>query len=460
MTNRANRAWLSPTPGPLAGLREVVDTACPRMRPLTATGLIAAIYLLFFAVGILTAIHVLRLGIVLNETDYASFRGIAEVVSDTAEILGATAILALVVHALAIPRSLAGLPHYPTSPIPSLLTVLIATGGLAAATIVRAFLEDPGAGPNNDGGGIVSNPAALLSLVSALSAGVVEEVVIVAVPVLLGRRAGWNPLLIIAGCAVLRVPFHLYQGAAAVPWALIWGAAYATAYMYLRRLLPLIAVHALVDATVMLNSAYGPAGRFTALVVALLALAALALRTVPDRRRRLNPDAPTATRAAARIAWRQTPTSTRATYAGLAVLVAAFAALQVLTTPDDTGRIAVTALYSTAALVAGTVMWRAWTAANMLLIPNVDGRTGIVRWHTTYTGHSRIDTITGVDDIHAIRRVAQFDHQTVVLAAGNRSRRRRFHALGHLPTERFTLRTIRIPADQARALTAAREQAT
>jgi hypothetical protein len=111
MTNRANRAWLSPTPGPLAGLREVVDTACPRMRPLTATGLIAAIYLLFFAVGILTAIHVLRLGIVLNETDYASFRGIAEVVSDTAEILGATAILALVVHALAIPRSLAGLPH-------------------------------------------------------------------------------------------------------------------------------------------------------------------------------------------------------------------------------------------------------------------------------------------------------------------------------------------------------------
>lgn len=459
MNNRANRAWLRPTPGPLAGLREVVDTACPRMRPLTVTGLIAAIYLLFFAVGILNAIHVLRLGIVLNETDYASFRGIAEVVSDTAEILGATAILALVVHALAIPRTLAGLPHYPTSPIPSLLTVLIATGGLAAATTVRAFLEDPGAGPNNDGGGIVSNPAALLSLVSALSAGVVEEVVIVAVPVLLGRRAGWNPLLIIAGCAVLRVPFHLYQGAAAIPWALIWGAAYATAFMYLRRLLPLIAIHALLDATVMLNSAYGPAGRFAALAVALLALAALALRTIPDRRRRLNPDAPTATRAAARIAWRQTPTSTRATYAGLAVLVAAFATLQVLTAPDDTGRIAVTALYSAAALVAGTVMWRAWTAANMLTT-NVDGRTGIVRWHTTYTGHSRIDTITGVDAIDAIRRVAQLDHQTVVLAAGNRTRRKRFHALGHLPTDRFTFRTIRIPADQARTLPTSHEQAT
>lgn len=128
-----------------------------------------------------------------------------------------------------------------------------------------------------------------------------------------------------------------------------------------------------------------------------------------------------------------------------------------LTTPDDAGRIAVAALYGTAALVAGTVMWRAWTAANMLLTSGVDGRTGIIRWHTTYTGHSGIDTISGVDDIDAILRVAQLDHQTVVLAAGNRTRRRRFHALGYLPSERFTLRSIRIPHDQAAGLPATQE---
>jgi hypothetical protein len=188
------------------------------------------------------------------------------------------------------------------------------------------------------------------------------------------------------------VPFHLYQGWVAIPWALIWGAAY------------------------------------------------------------------TSTRAAAWIVWQQTPTSTRATYAALAVPIAAFATLQILSTPDDAARIAIIGFLGAAGAVAGAIMWRAWTAANMLLIPRDDG-PGIIRWHTTYTGYSRLDTITGVDDTEAIRRVAQLDHQTVALAAGDRSRRRRFHALGYLPSDRFTLRTIRVPADQALSITATQESA-
>lgn len=452
-----NRTWLRRTPSTLAGLGPQIDTTCPPMRPLTAFGLISAIYLLFFAASTLYAAHILNTDLALPPTDYTTFNAIYDIVDRTARIFGAVAILVLVIRALGIPRPLAGVPRYPASPVPSLLTLLIAVGGIGAATIVRVLLENPAGGVNDDGGGIVGNPAALLSLVSALSAGVVEEFVIVAVPVLLGRRAGWNPLFIVGGCALLRVPFHLYQGWVAVPWALIWGAAYAAAFLYLRRLLPLIALHTTIDAIVVLDSAYGPAGRYTVLAVALLAVAALALRTIPDRRRRLNPDAPTATRAAARITWQQTPTSTRTTYAVLAVLVVALAATQILTAPDDAARIGMIALWGTATAVAVTLMWRAWTAANMLLIPHEDGRTGVLRWHSTYTGYSRLDTITSVDDIDAVRRVAQLDHHTIALAAGNPERRRRFNTLGYLPSDRFTLRTIRIPHDQATGLPATQE---
>ena len=436
------------TPARLAGLRDSVDTDIPRIPRAAAAGVIAAIYLLFFAVGILNALHVLRTGIVLDETDYSSFRGISEVVSRTAEIGGAIVILFLITRWLGAPRSLAGVPRHPAPPLPALLTIAIAVGGLAAATAVRALFEQPGGGLNNDGGGIVANPAALFSLVSALSAGVVEEIVIVAVPVLVGRRAGWHPIAIIIAAAVLRVPFHLYQGVAAIPWALIWGAAYAGAFVYLRRLLPLIAVHAALDAAVMLKAAYGLVGFYVVELVGLLALAVLALRTIPDRRRRLNPDAPTVTRAAARIIWHHTSTRARLRLAGVACFVLAVFAGFIYSAPDDTTRASLIVAYATGTAIAAVICWRSWTAANMILIQTPE-RVGVIRWHTTYTGQSRIDSLSGIDDIEAIRRVAEFDHQTVVLVAGNRDRRQRFHDLGYLPTANFTFRSIRIPADEA-----------
>jgi hypothetical protein len=109
--------WNQPTPSSLAGLRGSVDTSSPRMPKLTAAGLIAAIYLLFFAVGILNAAYVIKVELVLPETDYTTFRGIAQAVTNGAEILGAMAILVLVIHALGIHRPLAGLPA--TRPAPS-----------------------------------------------------------------------------------------------------------------------------------------------------------------------------------------------------------------------------------------------------------------------------------------------------------------------------------------------------
>ena len=141
------RSRIVRTPARLAGLRDVVDIDSPRIHRATAAGVIAAIYLLFFAVGILNALHVLRTGIVLDETDYSSFRGISEVVSRAAEIGGAIVVLFLVTHWLATPRALAGVPRHPATPLPALLTIVVAIGGLAVATAVRSLVEQPGGSP-------------------------------------------------------------------------------------------------------------------------------------------------------------------------------------------------------------------------------------------------------------------------------------------------------------------------
>lgn len=61
----------------------------------------------------------------------------------------------------------------------------------------------------------------MLGLASDLNAGIVEEIIIVAVPVLVGRRAGWHPAWTIALSMLLRWPFHIYHGAwASLPWAM------------------------------------------------------------------------------------------------------------------------------------------------------------------------------------------------------------------------------------------------
>ena len=108
---------------------------------------------------------------------------------------------------------------------------------------------------------MVGNPWAWLSLSSDLAAGVVEEIVIAAVPVLIGRRAGWHPAVTIAASMVLRWPFHIDHGAwTSLPWAALWGGCYAVAFLYLRRLAPLIVFHAGYDANIDMQSAYTASG--------------------------------------------------------------------------------------------------------------------------------------------------------------------------------------------------------
>ncbi len=92
-----------------------------------------------------------------------------------------------------IARPMAGIPRRGASAIPSLLTTAAAFGGLIVSTMVLAALH-PAPDPNALAGGALRNAWTVAgSFIDSLHAGVVEEIVIVAIPVLIAATAGTPP---------------------------------------------------------------------------------------------------------------------------------------------------------------------------------------------------------------------------------------------------------------------------
>ena len=210
---------------------------------------------------------------------------------------------------------------------------------------------------------------------------------------LIGRRAGWHPAVIIAASMVLRWPFHIYHGAwTSLPWAALWGGSYVAAFLYLRRLAPLIVFHAGSDAYIDMQSAYGDTGATLVLLVGAALVVFLALRITPDRRRRLNPTADTGDPKVARYLlfrddWKNT--------AILAAAILAVIAGAIGLAPDAATRVLIGALIALTLGVGGRVLWASWVASNVIVHRDRAGAiTGVIRWHTTYTGDTSIDTIT------------------------------------------------------------------
>jgi len=261
---------------------------------------------------------------------------------------------------------------------------------------------------------------------------------------LIGRRAGWHPAVIIAASMVLRWPFHIYHGAwTSLPWAALWGGSYVAAFLYLRRLAPLIVFHAGSDAYIDMQSAYGDTGATLVLLVGAALVVFLALRITPDRRRRLNPTADTGDPKVARYLlfrddWKNT--------AILAAAILAVIAGAIGLAPDAATRVLIGALIALTLGVGGRVLWASWVASNVIVHRDRAGAiTGVIRWHTTYTGDTSIDTITtGLDDLDAISAVARLDGHTVVLPP-TKARRTRLTAAGWAdPHPRNPFRRIRI----------------
>lgn len=87
-------------------------------------------------------------------------------------------------------------------------------------------------------------------VLSALRAGVTEEVIVVGYLFERLRRLGWGVWTIILSTALLRGTYHLYQGFGAFVGNVALGVLFGWLYTRYGRLLPLIIAHTLIDVAV------------------------------------------------------------------------------------------------------------------------------------------------------------------------------------------------------------------
>jgi len=87
-------------------------------------------------------------------------------------------------------------------------------------------------------------------LLSALRAGITEEVIVIGYLYARLGDLGWGRWQIILGSAVLRGSYHLYQGFGAFIGNLAMGIAFGWLYTRFGRLLPLVIAHFLLDAAI------------------------------------------------------------------------------------------------------------------------------------------------------------------------------------------------------------------
>lgn len=272
---------MSTTPAPLAGLGSMRDVRDPQLTTWTALALILAIYAGGFLAGIHSGIWAINHG--APSLDYSTARGVNLVIGQIGGIAITLAVLYLIRRWLTIPAPLAGLTSRRHAVLPVIWTVYASVVGMFFAQTILNALTQNLAATNQP---VIVNAWTWLGTITALNAGVVEEVTIVAIPVLLGRRAGWSPAAIIALSIALRYPFHVYHGPlAAIPWTIIWAGANCAAYLYFRRLWPLVFMHAVADISIAVVAPYTGAGGAQLFLIATLLLGGsyLAIRATAER---------------------------------------------------------------------------------------------------------------------------------------------------------------------------------
>lgn len=93
-------------------------------------------------------------------------------------------------------------------------------------------------------------------LLSALRAGVTEEVIVIGYLFARLRDLGWGRWQIIIAAALLRGTYHLYQGFGAFIGNLAMGILFGWLYHRYGRLLPLVIAHIVIDAAIFVGYAW------------------------------------------------------------------------------------------------------------------------------------------------------------------------------------------------------------
>jgi len=129
----------------------------------------------------------------------------------------------------------------------AVLALVIGAGGIGVYLGARAL-----------GLSVAVNPAGLdahwwtvpVLLLSALRAGLQEELVVIGYLFARLRDVGWGTWQIVVGSALLRGTYHLYQGFGGFVGNLLMGLVFGWLYTRWGRVLPFVIAHALIDAAI------------------------------------------------------------------------------------------------------------------------------------------------------------------------------------------------------------------
>ncbi|NYJ31343.1 membrane protease YdiL (CAAX protease family) [Galbitalea soli] len=137
-----------------------------------------------------------------------------------------------------------------------LLALVIGIGGIGVYLGGRALGVTVAVSANGLGSYWWTVPVLLLS---ALRAGLQEEVIVVGYLFARLRRLGVGPWPIIVATSLFRGTYHLYQGWGAFVGNAIMGLIFGTLYQRYGRLLPLIIAHTLIDAAIFVGYSWAAA---------------------------------------------------------------------------------------------------------------------------------------------------------------------------------------------------------
>lgn len=249
---------------------DALPVASVEVRCLPASGTVRTAYLqvlglvaVFYGPGVIGAVFVLA-----GQWPATPAPTVAREVVGAAEDLAAAAVAVWLVVLLAQRRGLTGaqLGWAPALPRGLKARQALAVGVLYGLAISVALLLLGGLRRVAGGAEYPAAPeghlGALRAVTGSVNAGVVEELVLVAVLVTFLEQAG-QPWWRILGVGLLaRLSFHIYYGdpntgLITAGWVLLWGAAALLLFRRTRRLTPLIVVHVLYDVHLSLLTTFG-----------------------------------------------------------------------------------------------------------------------------------------------------------------------------------------------------------
>lgn len=159
--------------------------------------------------------------------------------------------------------------HHPIRDLGRMFPIF-AVAYFGAQLVGNVILHDLGIHAFPTGSGSLPTGYVFLLVLSAVVAGITEEIVVLGFVVRRLEQFGWRPTWVVTVAVLVRMSYHLYYGPGVLPIAL-WGLVSVLLYRHYRRLPAFIAVHILWDSTIFVTEFVHGSAVATTIWLAVLA---------------------------------------------------------------------------------------------------------------------------------------------------------------------------------------------